>query len=281
MHDPMTQAFEIKYPWRKYGRHGRNEFERNYREAFITIWHVDPESDGSDDSCGWSRPRLSKDQQRRIKSLAGDEAREPWFQQYLGKRIESPTEAETLIRQAFFLIGRVFSKQHICEPPMKPITFAEASEWACDMLCSPIDNLRSSLSFLPGYHSNSDEDRERDREYIAERFLGCIASYALRERRPWYKHPRWHLWHWKVQIHPLQTFKRWAFTRCASCGGLFKWGQSGWTNQWDSTGPQWFKSESDLHHDRCGGSGVADDGKNQVTTCDSPAGNQRGPSEAC
>ena len=54
MHDPMTVAFEIRYPWKKYGASGRNEFERNYHEPFITIWHVDPEKDGSDDSCDWS-----------------------------------------------------------------------------------------------------------------------------------------------------------------------------------------------------------------------------------
>jgi hypothetical protein len=71
------------------------------------------------------------------------------------------------------------------------------------------------------------------------------------ERRPWYRHPRWHFWHWQLQIHPVQTFKRWAFTRCASCGGRFPWGTSGWTNSWSGDGPQWFKSERDLHHNDC------------------------------
>src|SRR5208337_5303395 len=229
MHDPMTQAFEIRYPWKKYGKSGRNDFERNYREPFITIWHVDPEKDGTDDSCGWSQPKLSKDQQSRIKTLAGDEAREPWYQAYLGKNIDSPTEAETLLRQAFMLIGRVFSRAHICEPPIKPVTFTEACKWASDGLCSPVDNFRGSLAFLPGYHSNNEQDKESDREYNAERFFWCIASYILRERRPWYRHPRWHIWHWQLQIHPLQTFKRWAFTRCATCGRGFAWGQSCWT----------------------------------------------------
>ena len=53
MHDPLTVAFEIRYLWKKYGQRGQTEFERNYRESFITIWHKDPERDGSDDSCGW------------------------------------------------------------------------------------------------------------------------------------------------------------------------------------------------------------------------------------
>src|SRR5579864_2137170 len=115
MHDPMVQAFQISYPWKKYGKKGRDDFERNYHEAFITIWHVDPETDGSDDSCGYSRPRLSKDQRDRIASIAGDEARQPWFQRFKGKEIDSPTEAETLVRQAFMVVGRVFSKAHLCK----------------------------------------------------------------------------------------------------------------------------------------------------------------------
>src|SRR5712672_751672 len=54
MHDPMTVAHEIRYPWHRYPKAKRlTEFEKTYRESFITIWHVDPERDGSDDSCGW------------------------------------------------------------------------------------------------------------------------------------------------------------------------------------------------------------------------------------
>jgi hypothetical protein len=267
MHDPMTQAFQIPYPWRKYGRKGRDEFERNYRSPFITVWHVDPERDGSDDSCGYSRPKLSADQRARISSIAGDESREPWYQAFYGKKIDSPTEAETLLRQAFILVGKVFSKEHLCKPPIKRVTHAEATQWACEMLANPVDNFRGSLAFLPGWHSNNDQDRESDRKYTAEQFFWCIGSYILRERRPWYRHPRWHLRHWQLQIHPLQDFKRCSFSRCATCGKGFKYGQSGWTNSWNSDGPQWFKSERDLHHDGCGGSGVGQvEGKCQATT---------------
>ena len=48
MHDPATQAFKINFPW---GHRGfGNQF---YWEPFITIWHIDPCTDGTDDSCGW------------------------------------------------------------------------------------------------------------------------------------------------------------------------------------------------------------------------------------
>lgn len=244
MHDPMTQAFEIKQFWRR-----KNEW--GYKPPLITIWHVDPETDGSDDSCGWSRPRLSKDQQARIKSIAGDEAREPWFQQYLGKRIDRPTEAESLLRQAFMVVGRVFSKQHLCKPPIEPVTFAEASAWACLSIGNPVDNFRGSLAFLPGYHSNNELDRESDRQYTAEQFFWCVGAYILRERRPWYRHPRWHVWHWHLQIHPWQQFRRWALSRCCKCGKRFAYGESPISGSWDSKPPKFLRSEENIYHQSC------------------------------
>src|SRR5690348_15802551 len=58
MHDPMTVAFEIRYPWRAYSKAERaarpqDSFRQTYRASFITIWHIDPEHGGSDDSCDW------------------------------------------------------------------------------------------------------------------------------------------------------------------------------------------------------------------------------------
>jgi hypothetical protein len=96
MHDPMTVICDIKSPFKKKGE--------TFRDTIITLWHVDPETDGSDDSCDW------------------------------------------------------FNRKH--------------------------------------------------------------------KGRPAWQHPRFHVWHYKLQIHPWQDFKRWAFSRCAVCGGRFKWAES-------------------------------------------------------
>jgi hypothetical protein len=68
MHDPMSQAFEIYGPrgliskWRrnramdrKDGSYGKIKWV----DPLVVIWHVDPETDGTDDSCGFTRPKLS------------------------------------------------------------------------------------------------------------------------------------------------------------------------------------------------------------------------------
>lgn len=66
MHDPMTVAHEIKSPFSgkpdKFSPKGR-------RNTLVTIWHVDPERDGSDDSCGWAYVKLTKAQRERKDNL--------------------------------------------------------------------------------------------------------------------------------------------------------------------------------------------------------------------
>jgi len=74
MHDPLTQVFQIKYPWEKYGKKGSTEWEKSYRDTFITIWHKDPEKDHSDDSCGWFKRARHGDKdvlQKIIKRYSG------------------------------------------------------------------------------------------------------------------------------------------------------------------------------------------------------------------
>ena len=47
---------------------------------------------------------------------------------------------------------------------------------------------------------------------------GVIYSYIERDLRQWYKHPRWHIHHWKIHIHPLQKLIRAYFKKCDKCG---------------------------------------------------------------
>jgi hypothetical protein len=239
MHDPLTVAHQIPNYFK---RARRLKSGYAYRNALVTIWHKDPETDGSDDSCGWFSPPPTKRQKERIKHLAQDEARNPWFLACGEKKIESATEAETLMRAAFIVVARALDVK---------ITDAEATRWAISLTHNPSDNGRSLLAFQPGYHSNFPDDREQDREYVASRLFFMVARYILRERRPWYRHPRWHVHHWQIQVHPVQTFKRWAFSRCEKCGGRFRWGESPMSGSWHGTGPLWFKSEQHVYHGNC------------------------------
>ena len=162
MHDPMTVAFEIRYPWRKYGAKGEDAFLRTYREPFITIWHVDPEKRGDDDSCDW------------------------------------------------------FGRHRPVNAREKAITEAM---W----------DLETLLDNRPHYP----DSREHQRFQVLK---AAVAEW--RRRSGWRIPVRWHVWHWRIQLHPIQDLKRWAFTRCVDCGGRFAWGESG-VAQWNSNGPRW------------------------------------------
>ena len=254
MHDPSTQAFVIPYGWRTETFKGGTKWR--YYKPLVTIWHEDPEKDGSDDSCGWSRPRLNKIQKDICKNLAGDEARDPWFMALDAKTNPDPVACEALIRGAFRMISLCLKNRGQLR---REVTNDEAEEWASLLTHNSIDNFRASLCFKSGWHSNWYRDTEPNteeedkwfRERSAYDFLAAITGYILRERRPWYRHPRWHFWHWRFQVHHLQQFKRWAFSRCCKCGKRFTWGYSPTTYSWHGTGPHWFKSEDGVFHGDC------------------------------
>lgn len=163
MHDPMTVAFEIRSPFAKRwgGKSGR---QFSHHPTWVTIWHVDPEKGGDDDSCDW------------------------------------------------------FGSAHSRENGWFPA--------AVDDYTSMMPDSQRAVDFV---------------WWMWRRKLG----------RPWYKHPRWHFHHWKIQVHALLDLKRFLFSRCAKCGKGFRWGYAPISLQWDGDGPQWFKGEASVYHHEC------------------------------
>lgn len=241
MHDPMTVAFDIKSPFRS---RPSKFWPNGYRSTLITIWHVDPERDGSDDSCGWSFPKLTTAQRERLKNFAWQEGRDPYFQCVNDKKWHGTRqEAEAMYRGLVLLVADLLRVK---------VTFDEAARYAARAIHQPnCVDAAGVFCFQPGYHSNFAEDRPSDREQRFIETMSGIARDLLRNRRPSYRHPRWHVWHWKIQVHALQTFKRWAFSRCAGCGRRFSWGYSPTTTSWNGDGPRWLRGETNVFHSEC------------------------------
>jgi len=147
MHDPSSVAHEIKYPWRKYGKKGTNDFDRSYRETFITIWHRDPEIGGSDDSCGWFTPPFSKELKSIVQSLASDEAREPWFMRKAAKSNDDPLEVERFVFGALVLMSQCMKNRRLIR---RDVSLNKITRWAANMTHNNIDSFRGSLCFLSG-----------------------------------------------------------------------------------------------------------------------------------
>lgn len=233
MHDPATVAFDIKSPFKS---KPSRVWPKGYRNTWFTIWHIDPEKPGtgnrSDDSCGWfdRRPGQYADAVAYFKadqtfmhdvrlSLA---RREPMpYPFYEGISERHMTGLRLPAGEALALVTMVAQELELRRwwNGQDGNGGAHASFWrrhltrrhdvmaeAASLALHPLDNM-----------SAIDEP---------EAVVGLIAAALNRRAKPWWRHPRWHVHHWRIQWHWLQTFNRWAFARCAKCGGRFRWGES-------------------------------------------------------
>lgn len=245
MYDPMTVAHEIKYPWRACSKkwcdergEAPNSFSRRYHASFITIWHVDPErpSKGqrTDDSCGWfdRRPREYADA---IEWLLKDTTFVHELNLMLARKVETPAPFYEGISEEQLSWPRLPSADALalCLMIARQLEFrrwwngqdgnggAHAIWWRKTFTRQRrVDDVAIDLALSPGDNLGSVENPERA--------VWLMAAALSRRFKPWWKHPRWHVHHWRFQVHPWQQFKRWAFDRCSGCRKGFKWGESVW-----------------------------------------------------
>jgi hypothetical protein len=245
MHDPHTLITDIRIPFtgKKNKKGGWNE----YPYSIASIWHLDPEVNGDESSCGWYMrahhgdkevyESIKKEFELELKFLCNSRQTT-----YLSFTL-------TLFYRVLYAIYKDWNKVHqYTRKHLEQIILF--SNNPTDSIDRSIDNLLQD--YRRKYLSH---DLEAPKEYWkghAEHFASVIYGQVLRDIRPWYKHPRWHIHHWKITIHPIQALKRALFSRCEVCGKKFKYGDSNVvSSSWYSTGPQWFKSETNLRHMAC------------------------------
>lgn len=226
MHDPMTQAFriEIPMPWRVPG-FLKNDPSMWATLHIATVWHVDPETDGSDDSCGWfkrARHGNPKVLERIIKEFEADWDRTWTYDpnEDCGSDEEEIKRGKTTYPCGWFNVGGmprfsvmaitlnmmfIAANQHFkCDGRTnwkKSKRFLE--EHLLDILLfseNTVDSLHDSLTLKFG--------KDQPRNERIRQFAEIVYGWVLRESQPWWKHPRWHVWHWRVQIELFQWIKR-------------------------------------------------------------------------
>lgn len=247
MHDPSTVAHEIKSPFR--GKPSKM-WPGGYRNTLVTIWHEDPLKFvgkcgcRDDDSCGWHTPPYSPADRDTIQKLAKEQYGHIFERQVRTAegasyaRICNEPDCHSAIYWAWRAIKHKFKPRGPWQYGVR-LTAGER-ETIYDLATCPVDNLKVTF------------ERVKDVESFEELFFCVFRSY-IRFHRPWYRHPRWHVWHWRFQFHHWQTFRRWAFDRCAGCGNGFSWGYSPTGFQWDTPRPKWFCSAKDAYHSECAG----------------------------
>lgn len=238
----MTQVCNvlIPLPWKTttFWKDKRKEWA-TYNLA--TIWHVDPErGPGGDDSCGWFMrahhgdqkvlekivKRFEEDWDRVWDYREEDSLGEPtgpikstYFRGYFLPNGEPHLSTHGIVLNLFFIAAgehfksygdsnwkraRKFMRRHLFDI----LLFAE----------NPVDSLHDSIVRTFGGKYKRDD--------AIHSMASCIYGWILRTERPWYRHPRWHIHHWKIQVHFLQLLHRYLFVRCCKCGNGFKWNES-------------------------------------------------------
>lgn len=259
MHDPLTQVFDIRIPlpWkaRTFWKDGHKDWATF---QLATIWHKDPEKDGTNDSCGWFKRARHGDK----KILAAIEKRfaEDWDKTWtydpsedggaesddfkLGKRTYMRgyfnssgmprMSAQGVVLNLFFIAAHEHFKCNGLTNWKKSKRFMRKHLFDIMLFAeNPVDSMFDSLFLTFG--------KDSKREERISNFAAIIYAWILRADQPWYRHARWHIHHWRIQIHFLQLLKRWLFARCCRCKKGFRWNESV-IGSW---------SGKEIWHDRC------------------------------
>jgi len=206
MHSPETVAFEIPNYFIRKDKGG-------YRPPIVTIWHNDPETDGTDDSCGWFIRARHVDQKmlQKVKNEFRFQFKHNyWFDEQGKPKFSTIGTAVQMYNQASWTMfiymnnGKVdrsrhdkFMRKHLYDI----IQFAE----------NAVDSIGDSINNRWGEKYENTDAR-------ADNFAETVCTDIMRKIRPWYRHPKWHIHHWSIQFHPWQQLKRRYWDKCSVCG---------------------------------------------------------------
>jgi hypothetical protein len=151
----------------------------------IEIWHVDPCIGGDDNSSGWVFPHLTDVQGARAMEIARE-----W-------KIWLPVPYYDIGWSCVEIVRATWGDIKWYEKRTHSITVKEMDRiWS--LASNPVDNLQMGAKRAIG----GDHDD-------VEQFIGTVYRNFLSYHRPWYRHPRWHFWRWRVHIRALGiTFGR-------------------------------------------------------------------------
>lgn len=229
MHSPESIAFEIKSPFKT---NKSFLFPEGYRKSLITIWHHDPCKDGTDDSCGWFIRERHYD--KKIIEKTVDEFESEWDRTFKSENGYvyncgwfNPEGENILSVQGIVLNMYVYAAKIVLNPNGRH---------------SPGKMWKKTWKFVNKHYAEimyfAENNRDSMRDTIVRKFqIGCNQGYTaekrlqmirecasivcsdiMRKNRKWYQHPRWHIWHWKIQFHPFQDLKRRYWDKCDGCG---------------------------------------------------------------
>lgn len=226
MHSPETIAFEI-YLGRKQKKNG------NYRTPLITIWHHDPEKDGTDDSCGWFIRERHFDKSLVDKTakefesewdntFTSDESKHTYNTGWFNPEGENILSVRGIVMSMHIYAAKICLNPNDKHSPSK--MWDKAFKFVKDNYVEIMyfaennrDSIRDTIVRKFQIGCNVEYTPEKRKEMIRE-CASIICADIMRRNRKWYQHPKWHIHHWSIQIHPIQKLKRRFWDKCSVCG---------------------------------------------------------------
>jgi len=167
----------------------------------LTLWHHDPECDGTDSSCDHRWERMTKRQRSNLEFALSSPCDKTEL--LFSTRAKYPDvvtgmiSAECLAELVHGILGN----------PVK------SPKWS-DVRHEIASNSWRSMAFLPGYHSNGDDDSPDCLEFKRHRMdvASGMAYQILVPLRPWLSSNKFHFWHYRIHCREF-----WKKTDPADC----------------------------------------------------------------
>lgn len=179
MHDPLSVAFEIK---------SLIKDQKGYRKPLITIWHKDPETDHTDDSCGLFIRARHTDQKvlnQIRKEFDFNFEHNYWFDKEGIQKFSTTGILVQMYTKAAWI--------HFKHDRRKLNRFMR--KYIYDIICFAENDIDCGGDSITNKYNCKNH---------AERFGGLasmVYTDILRKERKWWNHPKWHIHHWKIQFN--------------------------------------------------------------------------------
>lgn len=230
---PETLAFSFPpYPMGR-GNRVSNALYRLSPWIGFDIWHIDPEHRGTgnraDDSCGWF-DRTPGSYSNAVAYILGDATTMHDVSLALARRKHMP--------MAFY--------EGISEPsddPDRARGYPRLTQADCLALVLMISRELELRRWWNGTKGNGGAHASRIKRAFTrvravestafdlalssidnlssvdkgESMVRLIAAALNRKFRPWWRHPRWHVHHWKINVNLWRNLKRATVERCGTC----------------------------------------------------------------
>lgn len=228
--------------------------------GFFQIWHVDPcKGPGGDDSCGWfMRAHHGDDEvlEKIVREFAFD-----WDRTFDTSRQGDGEDDEPSVRRVYNCgLFKPNGDPHLSVMAIALNLFWRAASvhFKSDGLTNwkranrfMKENLFDIMLFaentLDSLHDGitrkfekgcGEEYGIRARQERIRNMAACIYGWILRSERPWYRHPRWHIHHWRINIPMWYRLKRFFRHRCKLCGKRISiWDNGVVSHSWSGNGP--------------------------------------------